>query len=347
MEYYRLVSSQPHCASNRHVQQLIKCAYPRLTDPNDFLAIEAIWPRLFFSQRRLAKYFFGRSDAVSPMSLTSRYKPAEHSWEPAPPPVQPASAQTSLRTMSPTTAYMTYPSAYLNAQAVSATDDVTVRVRREPASLTSRDTAGYANHTTGYTNAQASSGTGGNDRVEIPALTNDDEEDDDHEEGVPGESAALDDLLSCGCEDCKYQRDKVANTTAWATKSALLREDSVGARLLLPILIYLGKLHLIHPIIKTPGLDPHSVIASFNSGSKQLESLFQSATEQQLFKSAYYNSFEMFKPRIFKVQPNGLCPEYYFPDNCRFPFYGETLLSRGSFGTVYKSAFCQNTSTIL
>jgi len=138
----------------------------------------------------------------------------------------------------------------------------------------------------------------------------------------------LDAVFCCECQPCKAQRGDAFDSLTRCQRK--IKENN--AWLLVPIMIYMGKLHFIHPWLRTVTQD--HVIAGKRT-LRQIEckdvvefnNLFGSHTEieleKSLFQSAYDRVWYMFNPVRLEIDAEGWIQYQDLPDRARFPYENE------------------------
>ncbi|KAH7159765.1 kinase-like domain-containing protein [Dactylonectria estremocensis] len=139
----------------------------------------------------------------------------------------------------------------------------------------------------------------------------------------------IENLLECPCHDCKTERGTPSDEARyWA-----YMDEKPDAWLLLPTMIYLGKLHFIYTWLDILGTETHSQVSLHDVAS--LRRLLPGDLERNLFKSAYERALKMFSPYIFKIDTSGIVPPKHLVTFERFPFENELKATRqGQFGTL-------------
>ncbi|KAH7002182.1 kinase-like domain-containing protein [Ilyonectria destructans] len=136
-------------------------------------------------------------------------------------------------------------------------------------------------------------------------------------------------LLGCKCKQCADQRGE-SPLDAQRYRRYIHDKD---AWLLLPIMVYLGKLHFIYTWLDTIDARTRAPVQCSNVAS--LESLLRDDLERKLFISAYERALKMFNPFIFMIDNSGTVPPKRVVPHERFPFQNEQTPSRqGQFGTL-------------
>jgi serine/threonine protein kinase len=132
----------------------------------------------------------------------------------------------------------------------------------------------------------------------------------------------IEDLLSCGCPSCTAQRGTEVDRLEYIKD---IKDNH--AWLLLPIMIYLGKLHFAYPWIRASRAIHwdnvnrakrihHPVECSQVIG---FDKLLDRRLERKLFKSAYARVRYMFSPVVFSFPANYVS----HPSYARFPFHND------------------------
>jgi hypothetical protein len=144
----------------------------------------------------------------------------------------------------------------------------------------------------------------------------------------------IDNLLKCTCSDCQHERGDPRDGVDYIQD---VREKY--AWLLLPIMIYLGKLHFVYPWIRASRAKrwrnvnmqrkTHDAVECSQIAS--LESLLPNIQERTLFKAAFARVQHMFSPAVFSMSPKYV----RYPGYARFPFQnGSQSTPQGQSGTV-------------
>ena len=143
----------------------------------------------------------------------------------------------------------------------------------------------------------------------------------------------VDDILSCRCDYCKATR-RTTSTEIQARTDAVLDEQR-PCKMLLAILIYLGRADLIHDFIRGNVTDVSShpgvrqVLRDQYGGSHgRLGS--QQTVDQ--FCDKFEEVLALFRPEHFTLNS----PSHNYIRNCRFPFLNDQYHASGSFGKVRK-----------
>ncbi|KAF7556415.1 hypothetical protein G7Z17_g1481 [Cylindrodendrum hubeiense] len=140
-------------------------------------------------------------------------------------------------------------------------------------------------------------------------------------------------LLRCGCDQCKTQRGDPLDVQRYYR---YIFEKH--AWLLLPIMVYLGKLHFIYPWLDTMEMPKnnsktHTPVQCSNV--EPLRRLLPHDLERTLFISAYERAVKMFSPFVFQIDHSGTVPPKPLIFYERFPFQEERKRTRqGQFGTL-------------
>ncbi|KAL6414533.1 serine/threonine protein kinase [Ilyonectria robusta] len=144
-----------------------------------------------------------------------------------------------------------------------------------------------------------------------------------------GEDDIIRSLLGCGCQQCKDQRGE-SPLDALRYQRYIHDKD---AWMLLPIMVYLGKLHFIYTWLDT--IDARTRAPVQCSNVAPLESLLPDDLQRKLFISAYERVLKMFNPFVFTIDNSGTVPPKRVVPHERFPFQNEQKPSRqGQFGTL-------------
>ncbi|KAH7143770.1 kinase-like domain-containing protein [Dactylonectria macrodidyma] len=136
-------------------------------------------------------------------------------------------------------------------------------------------------------------------------------------------------LMECSCDECKAER----GTPTDKERYSAYMDEKPAAWLLIPTMIYLGKLHFIYTWLDILGTETHSQVQLSEVAS--LKRLLPGDLERNLFKSAYERALKMFSPFIFKIDTSGIVPPKHLVNFERFPFENELKAARqGQFGTL-------------
>ena len=150
---------------------------------------------------------------------------------------------------------------------------------------------------------------------------------------------AIGDLLRCPCEQCRDGRGDRGGLNPAASDTYIDKIQAREAWLLLPIMLYLGRLHFIYPWLDsmplTGGPMGSEPVSLDSIGS--LDALFPDPLEMRLFREVYDRTWRMFHPVVFDAPPRGKFKPIDYPRHYRFPFQNEEKPeTQGQFGSIVR-----------
>ncbi len=124
-------------------------------------------------------------------------------------------------------------------------------------------------------------------------------------------------ITECRCSGCSTERVRVP---AHVDVNQLRADILNGAWLIMAILLYLGKLHILYHWIYSSTTDPlrAGLLEHYTP-----DALFRDSTEKRLFCDAYARVVHMFYPVELNHAESKFPPFYRYPDIFRFPFLDE------------------------
>lgn len=154
-----------------------------------------------------------------------------------------------------------------------------------------------------------------------------------------GTSTMAERILRCGCKGCDDHRsDQTVNDTQYI-EAITTKQGS----LLVAVLVYLGKMHLLYPLIDGFATDT-SKARPLDIMEKKGDSWFRDGQkEREIFSGAWKRALPMFYPLKFDVKSHSdsarpsVRPFYKYEDSDRFPYWDyDYEFEPGAFGRMQK-----------
>lgn len=138
-------------------------------------------------------------------------------------------------------------------------------------------------------------------------------------------------LLACTCGDCRSYRSRDEASAEFDHLDYVKRLSGTAGDdwILIPALVYLGKIQFIHAWARCQPLDPRNP-------RPRVEKPFETEEQNNLFWLAYKRTMEMLSPAMIEPGINNRPENLFFSDSQRFPYLDQraTLPSGSSASSI-------------